>query len=475
MEQSKKYTIIMTHDGLFHKAKRLKRAEVGMEVHFQPLHASKIKQTFFLHRTRFAAVTMAFLLTLFPTFYWFEDNKAFAYVSVDINPSVELEVNSDMEVLDIQSLNDDAEKLVSKLDGWKNKPVAEIALEMISISQNEGYMKLGREVLIGVSYIKEGDFDLSNEIEVFLNNELEGLMLASYNVPNTVHQRAEQENTSVNKLMAESLDGENDKFHLDSGVIENEDRAIIQAFYNDGESLHPEKEKGSDDSQKLESDESSQIPVNDSEGAPDQHPHSVPQPSAQVKYSETNPPDKPDKDQVTPGTAGKEKTPNNDKQSKKRPLSNSNSEEKGNHKLEKKAKSRTDTVDKQSEKKNNLPSKKDENKTDKSYSKNNEKGKADKDQDKKKDKSKTDKDQDKDKDKIKAGKDKDKKKDKSKAGKDQDRDKDKNKSKVKDKGKTKEKDKNEGNDKRDKSPTNEKQKKDKNNNNGNNNGNEKKK
>ncbi|MFC7320115.1 anti-sigma factor domain-containing protein [Halobacillus campisalis] len=458
MEQSKKYTIIMTHDGFFHKAKRLQRAEVGMEVHFQPLHASKIKQTFFLHRTRFAVVTMALLLTLFPTLYWFEDNKAFAYVSVDINPSVELEVNDDMEVLDIQALNEDAEKLVSKLGGWKKKPVPEIALEMISISQNEGYLKLGREVLIGVSYINEGDFDFSNEIEVFLNNELEGLMLASYNVPNTIHQMAEQENTSVNKLMAESLDGENDKFHLDSGVIENEDRAIIQAFYNN--SLHPEKEKGSDDSQKLDSDESSQIPVNDYKGAPDQHPHSVPQPSAQVKYSETNLPDKPDKDQATPGTAGKEKTPDNDKQSKKRPLSNSNSEDKGNHKPEKKAKSRTDTVEKQSEKKNNPPSKKDENKTDKPYTKNNEKGKADKDQDKDKDKSKADKDQDKDKDKSKA---------------DKDQDKDKDKSKAEDKGTTKEKDKNEDNDKKDKGPGNEKQKKYKNNNNGNNNGNEKKK
>ncbi|MFZ0475045.1 MAG: anti-sigma factor domain-containing protein, partial [Halobacillus sp.] len=41
MEQKKGYTIVMTHDGNFHRALRLHEAEVGMEVHFQAISNNK--------------------------------------------------------------------------------------------------------------------------------------------------------------------------------------------------------------------------------------------------------------------------------------------------------------------------------------------------------------------------------------------------------------------------------------------------
>nr|WP_281063578.1 anti-sigma factor domain-containing protein [Halobacillus andaensis] len=236
MEQNEKFTIVMASDGTFHKAKRLKRANIGMEVHFQPFKESSIKNMFLVHRMKFAAVALAILLTLFPAYFWHENNKAYAYVNVDINPSVEMEVNDQMKVLNLNPLNEEAEQMMTKIDNWKKKPASEVALQMISLSQLEGYMTSDQEVLIGVSYIKESAVDFSKAIESYLDQEMENLMLASYNVPKGVRKQAEDEDTSVNELMAESLEEESKDMNTEGDSIEDDDKAIIQSFYEENDS-----------------------------------------------------------------------------------------------------------------------------------------------------------------------------------------------------------------------------------------------
>ncbi|MFG6149596.1 anti-sigma-I factor RsgI family protein [Halobacillus sp. B23F22_1] len=236
MEQNEKFTIVMASDGTFHKAKRLKRANIGMEVHFQPFKESSMKNMFLIHRMKFAAVALALLLTLFPAYFWHENNKAYAYVNVDINPSVEMEVNDQMKVLTLNPLNEEAEQLITKLNNWKKKPASEVALQMISLSQIEGYMKSDQEVLIGVSYIKESAVDFSEAIESYLDQEVEDLMLASYNVPKGVRKQAEDKDTSVNELMAESLEEEAENMNKEGSSIEDDDKAIIQSFYEESDS-----------------------------------------------------------------------------------------------------------------------------------------------------------------------------------------------------------------------------------------------
>ncbi|WP_101843356.1 anti-sigma factor domain-containing protein [Halobacillus sp. Marseille-P3879] len=238
MEQNKKFTIVMASDGTFHKAKRLKRAAVGMEVHFQPYNQSNMKQMFVVHRMKFAAVAAAVILTLFPAYIWHEENKAYAFVNVDINPSVEMEINDNMKVLQLNPLNEEAEQMIKKMEDWKKKPASEVALQMISLSKQEGYMSEEQEVLIGVSYIEGHDLDFSQEIENYLDQEIDGLMLASYNVPENVRKQAEDNDTSVNQLMAESLEEEESDQSLtkEEEPIEDDDLEIIQSFYGDNNS-----------------------------------------------------------------------------------------------------------------------------------------------------------------------------------------------------------------------------------------------
>ncbi|WP_163529456.1 anti-sigma factor domain-containing protein [Halobacillus ihumii] len=260
MEQSRSYTIVMTNDGNFHKAKLLKRAEVGMEVYFQPavVKHKGFAQVFTLPRMKFVAVALALLIALFPAYLWYGSNKAYAFVNIDMNPSVELKLNKNMQVIDVIPLNEDAEVLLSKLEDWQNDPASEVTFDMITLSQELGYINNQNQVLIGVSYVNKHDEDFSAKIESYLAKQSFNLSIASYNVPSQLRKQAKKEKVSVNELMADSLsEAKNGKSA--KVTIEADDKAIIQSFYNQSESSKSNGNKMEKPSQQINRDSSKEM------------------------------------------------------------------------------------------------------------------------------------------------------------------------------------------------------------------------
>ncbi|UOR13282.1 anti-sigma factor domain-containing protein [Halobacillus amylolyticus] len=245
MEQSRKYTIVMTNDGAFHKAKLLKRAEVGMEVHFQPLSErhTVIKPSLMWRRTKIAAIVAALLIAFLPAYLWYGNSTAYAFVNIDMNPSVELKLNEDMQVINIVPINKDAEEILSKLENWYKDPASEVTFDMITLSQKLGFINNQNQVLIGVSYVNEHDEDFSAKIESFLANQSSNLSVASYNVPSQIREQAKKEKVSANELMADSIRDETNSMKV---TIEDEDKAIIQSFYNETDSTEEPKSKSNE-------------------------------------------------------------------------------------------------------------------------------------------------------------------------------------------------------------------------------------
>ncbi|MFD2924434.1 anti-sigma factor domain-containing protein [Halobacillus naozhouensis] len=260
MEQSRAYTIVMTNDGTFHKAKLLKRAEVGMEVYFRPTVAKHrgFTQLFMLRKVKFAAVTLALLIAFFPAYLWYGSNKAYAYVNIDMNPSVELKLNKRMEVIDVIPLNEDAEVLLSKLENWQHDPASEVTFDMITLSQKLGYINNQNQVLIGVSYVNKHDEDFSAKIESYLAKQSFNLSIASYNVPSQMRKQAKKEKVSVNELMADSLSEAKNEASA-KVTVEADDKAIIQSYYNKSESSESTGTEMSKPSQQINRDSSKEM------------------------------------------------------------------------------------------------------------------------------------------------------------------------------------------------------------------------
>ena len=83
------------------------------------------------------------LLFLQPT-----EEKVFAYVSVDINPSLEVSVTKDLRVIDLQACNDDGRRILKELKQWENKQLQEVIRAIIKQSQEDKYLTNDKQVML---------------------------------------------------------------------------------------------------------------------------------------------------------------------------------------------------------------------------------------------------------------------------------------------------------------------------------------
>ncbi|WP_394219968.1 anti-sigma factor domain-containing protein [Halobacillus trueperi] len=250
MEQQNEYMIVMTSDGKFHRAEKIDYADIGMEVQFRTADERKVlhqwTQLLRNHHMRAAMVAIIFLLMVFPVFSWYGSNQAFAYMNIDINPSVELELNDKMQVIDMIPQNEEAEEIVSSLKDWKKKDASEITFELIELSQEKGYVNDANEVLIGISYLKEeADQNYTEEIETFLVEKAENISIATFMVPKDLRREAIDQKASVNEMVADRIKNEEMDQTGESELpvhVEDDDREIIQSFYKEDSSEKEQEE-----------------------------------------------------------------------------------------------------------------------------------------------------------------------------------------------------------------------------------------
>ena len=74
--------------------------------------------------------------------------KVFAYVSVDINPSLEVSVTKDFRVIDLQACNDDGRRILKELKQWENKQLKEVIRTIIKQSQEDKYLTNDKQVML---------------------------------------------------------------------------------------------------------------------------------------------------------------------------------------------------------------------------------------------------------------------------------------------------------------------------------------
>ena len=81
-------------------------------------------------------------------FYNQPEEKVFAYVSVDINPSLEVSVTKDLRVIDLQACNDDGRRILKELKQWENKQLQEVIRAIIKQSQEDKYLTNDKQVML---------------------------------------------------------------------------------------------------------------------------------------------------------------------------------------------------------------------------------------------------------------------------------------------------------------------------------------
>ncbi len=258
MERHRHYMIVMDKDGMFHKAEPVASAEVGAEVEYKPLQNGRFHHFLLTGRhTKIAVMTVLVMLISFPLYAWFDGDKVYAYVNVDINPSVEMEVDEAMKVKSIRPLNEDAEQILDELgSSWINKTVEEVTALVIDQGKKDEMIDGGNVVIIGVSYLngQKKEKYITDILDDYFNQSLqEELSVATFEVPEEIREAAKSESKSMNELFAEEVNKE-EKADPEAFQIDDQEKELIESYYREEDHEEEAGQKETSDTSKEQAD-----------------------------------------------------------------------------------------------------------------------------------------------------------------------------------------------------------------------------
>ncbi|PFR90706.1 hypothetical protein COK43_11820 [Bacillus cereus] len=148
MDIKKHSVVVLTPNGEFITCKRKgDSCMIGEEISFdeQEQKASRFSIPYFLKP---ASLLVACFLCALLFFYNQPEEKVFAYVSVDINPSLEVSVTKDLRVIDLQACNDDGKRILKEMKRWENEQLQEVIRTIIKQSQEDKYLTNDKQVML---------------------------------------------------------------------------------------------------------------------------------------------------------------------------------------------------------------------------------------------------------------------------------------------------------------------------------------
>jgi hypothetical protein len=148
---------LLTPEGEFMRTRKLEQDyQIGEEISFFSLEADKKLPTWqrYLGQTRLraaalgAAVILLGATAIFPVY---QSNQVYAYMSIDVNPSIELGLNQKLKVVTIDAYNEAGERIVSKLKDWKKEDASAVAEKIFDEIESQGYLQQDKNVLIATA------------------------------------------------------------------------------------------------------------------------------------------------------------------------------------------------------------------------------------------------------------------------------------------------------------------------------------
>lgn len=169
MEINRRFLTVLTPDGEFlHVRRQDQLYQVGQEINFSTKELEK-KRVPFSMPIKVAFTACAFVLVFISIIPVYQANQVYAYMSIDVNPSIELGMNENLKIVELIPYNKDGEKIVNSLSSWKHKDIDEVTLAIMNEINKQGYTKKNHEVVVSTVFVKDQQKDnnkLQKEIKV---------------------------------------------------------------------------------------------------------------------------------------------------------------------------------------------------------------------------------------------------------------------------------------------------------------------
>jgi len=145
---------LLTPEGEFVRADRKKRIySIGEEISFNPVGGMGRGRKFAFGKLTgmkraWIAAAAVFLLMASALFPMQSTDKVYAYMSIDVNPSIEMGLNDGMQVVKMNAYNPEGKKIVSSLKHWEKESVSKVAEQILSEINRQGYFAKSNDVII---------------------------------------------------------------------------------------------------------------------------------------------------------------------------------------------------------------------------------------------------------------------------------------------------------------------------------------
>ncbi|WP_272502238.1 anti-sigma factor domain-containing protein [Bacillus cereus] len=148
MDIKKHSVVVLTPNGEFISFKRKAHSYmIGEEISFKE-QEQRAPRFSIPSSLKPASLLVACFLCVLLFFYNQPEEKVFAYISVDINPSLEVSVTKDLRVIDLRACNDDGRRILKEMKRWENKHLQDVIRIIIKQSQEDKYLTNDKQVML---------------------------------------------------------------------------------------------------------------------------------------------------------------------------------------------------------------------------------------------------------------------------------------------------------------------------------------
>jgi len=171
MSIHKQYAVVMTADGQFLQAPIQALTQIGEEVTFEEEYRKRvIQRPIYWYGSAAALILILFVPLLF--FMQRDSQSVVAYVSMDINPSVELGVDENEKVRELRALNEDGEVIIKGLK-YAGVHVEKVAASILERAKGSHYLDTPNKDIFITSVLIDDNFASKLDFENILTGKVD--------------------------------------------------------------------------------------------------------------------------------------------------------------------------------------------------------------------------------------------------------------------------------------------------------------
>lgn len=234
MEMNDRFLTLLTPEGQFLKVNRLQEHyEIGQEIAIPVQVEKKVRFPSFFNTLKgksvaaLAVACMMLLTLLTPS----NKDEVYAYMSIDINPSIEIGVNEDLKVIEITPYNKSGEEIVQNLKEWKRKDLKEVTKNLLLEVEENGYLNNNQEVIIGTVHtgevIKKSDVKLDEAVAIIKDTVTkEDATFLTIEPTKNERDEAKEKGKTAGSLFVEKQSTDNSKEKSEQKKTPNNEKVI---------------------------------------------------------------------------------------------------------------------------------------------------------------------------------------------------------------------------------------------------------